>query len=254
MANSRVAIVTGGAHGIGQGIVSEFVRSGSAVVIVDIDNEGGRTLESSIRAAGGRALFVQTNVSVEDEIREAIDCTIRVFGRIDVLCSNAGVEHYRRAEQYTLDDWNTIINTNLCGAFLCAKHAHQHLRESRGCIVFTASVQAFANEKHISAYVASKAGLLGLTRSMALDFASDGIRVNAVCPGAIQTGMLGATVPDGTSVELAIESISQSIPLGRIGQPEDIAKAIHFLASPDASYITGATLVVDGGLLSKLAL
>jgi NAD(P)-dependent dehydrogenase (short-subunit alcohol dehydrogenase family) len=254
MLNSRAAVITGGAYGIGRAIVQEFAGHGEAVAILDIQVERGRQLESSIRASGGHALFIETDVRVEAEIQAALELVANTFGRIDVLCSNAGIERYRRPEEYTLDDWSDIHDTNLRAAFLCAKYAYPWLKVQGGSIVFTASVQAFANDKCISVYAASKAGLLGLTRSMALDFASDHIRVNAICPGAIHTGMLDAYLQDNPDKQQMIDSIGRSIPLGRVGQPEDVARAVYFLASPAAEYITGASLVIDGGLLSKLAL
>ncbi len=254
MVNSRVVLFTGGAYGIGRGIVQEFSSQGDAVVIADIDGDRGSSLEFSIRAAGGEALFVNTDVRDESQIQALIERTIQIFGRIDVLCNNAGIERYRNVEEYSIDDWDAIANTNLRGAFLCTKYAHRFLKEKRGNVIFISSVQAFANEVNISAYAATKAGLLGLTRSLALDFAADSIRVNAICPGAIHTGMMEPFLESQAAPEEAIQTIGRSIPLGRIGQPKDIAKAAYFLASPDASYITGATLVVDGGLLSKLAL
>ena len=170
-----------------------------------------------------------------------------------MLCNNAGIERYRRAEEYTIDDWNSISETNLRGAFLCTKYAYPFLKKTRGCIVNISSVQGFANEPQISAYAASKAGLLGLTRGMALDFAADGVRVNVVCPGAIRSGMMEPFIKDQPDPEEAVKAIGRTIPLGRVGQPEDIAQAVYFLASPAASYITGAALVVDGGLLSRLS-
>lgn len=254
MTNSRVVIVTGGAYGIGRGIVQEFSSHGDAVVIADLNGERGSSLEASIRAAGGEALFVQTDVRIEAQVQSLIEHTIQLFGRIDVLCNNAGIERYRSVDEYSLDDWDAISSTNLRGAFLCTKYAHRFLKERQGCVIFISSVQAFANETNISAYVATKAGLLGLTRSLALDFAVDGIRVNAICPGAIRAGMMEASLEGHADPEGVIRIIERSIPLGRVGQPEDIAKVAHFLASQAASYITGATLVVDGGLLCKLAL
>lgn len=254
MFNSRVAVVTGGAYGIGRGIVQEFARHGEAVAILDIQVERGRQLESSIKANGGQVLFIKTDVRIEAEIQAAIEQVANTFGRIDVLCANAGIERYRSTEEYTSDDWHEIHDTNLLGAFLCAKHAYPSLKAQSGAIVFTSSVQAFANEKNISAYAASKAGLLGLSRSMALDFARDGIRVNAVCPGAIYTGMFEASLQNPGDKEQILDSIGCSVPLGRIGLPEDVARAVYFLASSAAGYITGASLIVDGGLLSKLAL
>jgi hypothetical protein len=246
-------VVTGGAYGIGRGIVREFVKQGEAVVIADRDTERGAALEASIKQQGGRVLFVATDIRVESQIESLMRTTAETFGRIDVLCNNAGIERYRRADEYTLDDWNAISETNLRGAFLCVKYAYPFLKKSAGCIVNISSVQAIANEPQISVYAATKAGLLALTRGMALDFAADGVRVNAVCPGAIQTGMMEPFVKDQPNPEEAVKAIGRTIPLGRVGQPEDIALAVHFLASPAAAYITGASLVVDGGLLSRLA-
>jgi len=253
MTESRVALVTGGAYGIGRGIVQEFSLKGDAVVIADRDLERGVALESSIATGGGQVLFVRTDIRVESEIQVLMARVSEVFGRIDVLCNNAGIERYRRAEEYTIEDWNSISETNLRGTFLCTKYAYPFLKTTRGCIVNISSVQAFASEPQISAYAASKAGLLGLTRGMALDFACDGVRVNVVCPGAIRSGMMEPFIKDKPDPEEAVKAIGQTIPLGRVGQPEDIAHAVYFFASPVASYITGAVLVVDGGLLSRLS-
>jgi NAD(P)-dependent dehydrogenase (short-subunit alcohol dehydrogenase family) len=253
MTESRVALVTGGAYGIGRGIAQEFARKGEGIVIADRDSERGAALESSIGATGGQVLFVHTDIRIESQIQALMARVLDVFGRIDVLCNNAGIERYRRAEEYTIEDWNAISETNLRGAFLCTKYAYPFLKRARGCIVNISSVQAFANEPQISAYAASKAGLLGLTRGMALDFAADGVRVNAVCPGAIQTGMMESFIKDQPDSEEAVKAIGRTIPLGRVGQPEDIAQAVYFLASPAAAYITGGVLVVDGGLLSRLS-
>jgi NAD(P)-dependent dehydrogenase (short-subunit alcohol dehydrogenase family) len=252
--SARVVVVTGGAYGIGRATACEFAAQGDRVVIADIHQERGNELASSIASTGGDALFVKTDVQSESEIQALMERAGNAFGRIDVLCSNAGIERYRKADQYSVSDWDAIHNTNLRAAFLCARYAHPLLKEQKGSIIVTASVQAVASEKHISAYAASKAGLLGLTRSMALDFGEDGIRVNAVLPGVIHTGMLEAFLKDHPEPNQALEQTARSIPLGRIGQPEDVAKAIYFLASPAASYITGVSLTIDGGLLTRLAL
>ncbi len=253
MTESRVAVVTGGAYGIGRGIVHEFAKKGEPVVIADRDDERGAMLESSLRKSGAQALFIHADIRVESEVQALITQTSDAFGRIDVLCNNAGIERYRTADEYTIDDWNAISETNLRGAFLCTKYAYPLLKKSKGCVVNISSVQAFANEPKISVYAATKAGLLALTRGMALDFAADGVRVNAVCPGAIQTGMMEPFIKDQPDPVEAVKAIGRTIPLGRVGQPEDIAQAVYFLASPAAAYITGATLVVDGGLLARLS-
>src|SRR5438552_12005899 len=190
MTESRVALVTGGAYGIGRATLQQFAKKGEATVIADRDAERGAALESSLRNSGCQTLFVPTDIRIEAQVQSLMVRTMEFFGRIDVLCNNAGIERYSRAEQYTIDDWNAISETNLRGAFLCTKYAYPFLKQARGTVVYISSVQAFANESRISAYAASKAGLLGLTRGMALDFAADGVRVNAVCPGAIRTGMM----------------------------------------------------------------
>jgi NAD(P)-dependent dehydrogenase (short-subunit alcohol dehydrogenase family) len=251
--DARVVIVTGGASGIGRGIAEEFARQGETVVIADVDAAAGRALEQSLRQAGATALFVGTDVRNASDIEQLVSSAADRFGRIDVLCNNAGIEWYHRADEYTLDQWNAIHEVNLRGAFLCTKHAYRWLRQRGGCVVNISSVQGVANEPHISAYAASKAGLLALTRGMALDFAPDGVRVNAVCPGAIHTGMMDRALESVPDREEAIRAIGRTIPLGRVGQPLDVARAVFFLASPAASYITGSTIVVDGGLLARLS-
>ena len=246
----RVVIVTGGAYGIGRALVERFAEAGDHVVIADIDTDRGQQLEQSIPGT----LFRRTDVRKEDEIESLIQFTAESFGGIDVLCSNAGIESYHRADQYSAADWSAIIDTNLRGAFLLAKYSFPYLRQRAGCIVFTSSVQALANEKNISVYASSKAGLLGLMRGMALDFASDRVRVNAVCPGATFTGMMEAALASEPDPTGSLRALVVKIPLGRIGLPEDIAHAAFFLASPQAGYITGTHLVVDGGVLASLAL
>ncbi len=250
LAEPRVAIVTGGSYGIGRAIVSRFASAGDQVVIADINDERGKQVERSVTGA----VFKQTDVRSEEQLQKLMEFTTQRFGGIDVLCNNAGVERYRRADEYTAAEWSDIVDTNFRGAFLGTKYAFPYLQKRKGCVVFISSVQAFANEKNISVYAGTKAGLLGLTRSMALDFAPAGVRINAVCPGATLTGMMEAALKDETDPEAALQSVAAKIPLGRIGMPEDIANAVYFLASPQASYITGAHLVVDGGLLAGLAL
>jgi NAD(P)-dependent dehydrogenase (short-subunit alcohol dehydrogenase family) len=253
MIQPRVVLVTGGAYGIGRGIIQEFASHGAAVVIADRDRERGAQLDALLKAEGVQVLFVPTDVRIEAQIQKLVEQVAEFFGRIDVLCNNAGIECYRRAEEYTSDEWNAISETNLRGAFLCTKYAYSLLKQTRGCVVNISSVQAIANEMRISVYAATKAGLLALTRGMALDFAADGVRVNAVCPGAIQTGMMEPFLKNQPDPDEALKAIGRNIPIGRVGQPADVARAVYFLASPEAAYITGATLVVDGGLLTRLS-
>jgi NAD(P)-dependent dehydrogenase (short-subunit alcohol dehydrogenase family) len=250
----RVAIVSGGAYGIGRGIVRHFAARRFAVLIADLNAERGQVLEEEIGRQGGEALFVRTDVREEATVKEMVVAAIERWGRIDVLCNNAGIERYKVMDDYTVEDWQAIVHTNLRGPFLCSKYALPYLRKVKGSVVNIASVQGIACEPGISVYAATKGGVLAFTRGMALDCAKDGVRVNAICPGAINTGMMEAALTGQADPQGVADALARSIPLGRIGEPEDIAPLIYFLASADASYITGATFVVDGGLLAKLAL
>ena len=247
---NRVIIVTGGAYGIGRAIVRRFAREGASVLIADCDERRGRELQDNTP----NAIFKQTDVRHEDQIQSLVDFSLATFGRIDVVCSNAGIERYARADQYSARDWADITDTNLRAGFLLVKHAYSSLAANKGCVVFVSSVQAIANEERIAVYAASKAGLLGLVRGMAVDFAPEGVRVNAVCPGATMTGMMEVALAGEADGGATLHSLSQRIPLRRIAVPEDVANAVAFLASSEASYITGTHLVVDGGVLARLAL
>lgn len=250
----RVAIVTGSAYGIGRGIARHFAARNTAVLVADINQERGLEVESAIRAAGGQALFTLADVIEESSVRGMVERCVAEWGRIDVLCNNAGIERFRAAADYSQDDWDAIVHTNLRGAFLCSKYALPHLIQTKGSIINIASVQALACEPSISVYASSKAGLLAFTRGAALDYARQGVRVNAICPGAIHTGMMEAFLTTQSDPQEALSAVAKAIPLGRVGQPEDIAPLAYFLASEEASYITGGTLVVDGGVLARLAL
>jgi len=255
LSDFRVVIVTGGSYGIGRGIVRCFAHRGDAVVIAARDPQRGQAAETEIRAGGGRALFVATDVRTEESVRAMVERAVAEWGRIDVLCNNAGIERYARADEYTSADFDAIHSTNLRGMFLCAKYAFPHLRERTGSIVNISSVQAIANEASISVYAAAKAGILGLTRGLAVDFAPLGVRVNAVCPGAIgDTGMMENALKSVSDPDAVVAAASKAIPLGRMGTPEDVAAAVYFLASSEAAYVSGACLAVDGALLARLAI
>ena len=254
MSSQPVLLVTGGASGIGHGIASLFAARGYTVVIADINQKAAEVVVERHRQLGRNTVFIQADVREQASVQHLFQRVDEQFGRLDCLCNNAGIERYRSAEDYTLDDFNSITETNLRGAFLCTHSAFPLLKAAQGTIINIASIQGIATERNISVYAATKAGLLGWTRAVALDFAQYGIRVNAVCPGAIDTGMLAAALANDPDPESAIAAMNRAIPLQRIGRSEDVAETVYFLASPAAAYITGASIVVDGGLLARHAL
>jgi NAD(P)-dependent dehydrogenase (short-subunit alcohol dehydrogenase family) len=250
---TRVVFVTGGAYGIGRATVRYFATRGDAVVISDQNAERGNALEAELSKEGLAVMFLHTDIRSEQNVRSAIETTTKHWGGIDVVCNNAGVELNRRADQFSSKEYDVMVDTNLRGAFLCSKYAFPSLQQRKGSIINIASVQGIACEANTAVYAATKAALLGLTRGMARDFAPD-VRVNAICPGATLTGMMDESLAAHPNPQIALETMAQNIPLRRLALPEDIAPAIYFLASKEASYFTGSALVVDGGLLAKLAI
>ncbi len=245
--DNKVALVTGAAKGIGAGIAGRFVDSGAAVVLFDIDGQGVRDLATRL-CGRGRAMPVEGDVARENDVEQAVARAVAEYGSLDVLVNNAGIEVAGRITDYTTQQWDHQIGVNLKGAFLFAKHAIRHMRGRGGAIVNIASVHAFVSYPGSAAYDASKAGLVALTRTLALDHGREGIRVNAICPGYIDTPMTEewlANVPDR---EETVRQMLAVHPLGRIGTSLDVAEATLFLASDAASFITGTCLVVDGGM------
>ncbi|EHQ91431.1 3-oxoacyl-[acyl-carrier-protein] reductase [Desulfosporosinus youngiae] len=244
MLKDRVAIVTGSGRGIGRAIALELAASGAKVVV----NYAGRpdkaeeTLEM-IRGAGGEGLVVQADVSQQADVDRLVRTTLEHFGRIDILVNNAGITRDTLLLRMKEADWDAVMATNLKGVFLCTKAVSKGMLKQRsGAIVNISSVVGLSGNAGQANYAAAKAGIIGFTKSVAKEFASRGIRVNAVAPGYISTDMTEA-LAEGTQTE-----ILRAIPLGRIGNPEDVAKVVRFLVSPEASYITGQTLSVDGGM------
>ena len=245
--DGKTALVTGAAKGIGAGIAEHLADAGASVAIFDIDGAGARTMAEKL-GARGRVLAVEGDVAHEEDVGRAVAATATQFGRLDVLVNNAGIEVAGAIPEYTSAQWDRQVGVNLKGAFLCIKHAIPHMRGRGGAIVNISSVHAFASYPGNAAYDASKAGMLALTRTLALEHGRDGIRVNAICPGYIDTPMMDewlATLPDP---DAAMRQVLAVHPLGRIGTPRDIAAAVLFLASDEAAFISGATLVVDGAM------
>jgi NAD(P)-dependent dehydrogenase (short-subunit alcohol dehydrogenase family) len=253
---ARVALVTGGAMGIGRGIVEAFVAEGAAVAVADIDGVAAGSVADIARGAGGRALATIGDVSRNDDAARMVAETLAAFGRLDILVNNAGIQppnSYRRIEDTPEEMWDRILGVNLKSVFLMSRAAIPAMREAGGgVIVNIASVQGLQSMPRVAAYAASKGGMLSLTRSMALDYAPEGIRVVAICPGTIDTEMVrtAARAEAGDEAE-TIRRYGSAHPLGRIGTPADIGAATVFLASDRASFITGEYLCVDGGFMAQ---
>jgi NAD(P)-dependent dehydrogenase (short-subunit alcohol dehydrogenase family) len=254
--DGRVVLVTGGALGIGRGIVRSFANEGAAVAVADRDEAAAKALAVELNAGGARAIATIGDVAVEGDARRMVAETLRAFGRLDVLVNNAGIlprDWYSRVEDLPEAAWDRIVDVNLKGTFLLSKHAIPELRRSGGgAIVNISSVQGLQSMPRVAAYGATKAGILSLTRTMALDHAREGIRVNAICPGTIDSELVrDLAQAEGGDLEENLRRYGSFHPLGRIGLPEDIGNAAVFLASDRASFITGESLNVDGGFMAQ---
>ncbi|MAQ94188.1 MAG: 3-oxoacyl-ACP reductase [Rhodothermaceae bacterium] len=241
MLDNKVAVITGGAQGIGRATCERFVRDGASVVIADVADEAGAELAEAL---GDKAVFVPTDVTDADSAAAAMQAAVDHFGGLDVVVNNAGITRDATLKKMTGDQFDAVINVNLKGVYLCTQAAVPHL-EARGggAILNAASVVAHNGNFGQTNYVATKAGVIGMTKTWARELGRKGIRVNAVAPGFIATEMV-LTVP-----EKVLDGLRGKTPLGTLGQPGDIAAAYAFLASDDAAFITGTCLNVDGGLV-----
>jgi len=250
----KVAIVTGASKGIGQAIAMAFAHEGARVAICSraSSKDAGEAVAADIRKTGSDAIYVQADVSVISEVQDLVDMTVDRWGRVDVLCNNAAIGMLRTVEQTTAEEWRHLMSINLDGVFYCSKAAIPAIRKAGGgSIVNLASVASFIGFKADSAYCTSKGGLLMFTRQMALDYAKEKIRVNAICPGFIRTPEFEHYLSQKDDVEAALAEVVAYHPIGRVGKPEDVASAAVFFASDESSFVTGAHLAVDGGLLIR---
>ena len=252
--DTKVALVTGGGSGIGRASALAFAREGAKVVVADVDVEGGEETVRLIEAAGEAALFVRTDVSQAAEVAALVERAVVTYGRLDYALNNAGIQgDIKQTAECSQENWDRIIATNLTGVWLCMKHEIPHmLKQGSGAIVNTASNFGLVGSDGMPAYSASKHGVVGLTKTAALEYAKSGIRVNAVCPGPVQTPMIDKILH--AQPELAsqiIEAIKDREPVGRMGLPGEIAEAVVWLCSDAASFVTGTAMAVDGGFVTQ---
>ena len=252
----KVSVITGGALGIGLGVALGFAQAGAKVVIADLNVNAGRDAETEVKKLGPAACFVQADVSKKADCQRVVTEAVSAFGRVDILVNNVGIqpkESYTNVEDMTEETWDRILAVNLKSAFLMSKFAIPEMRKiGGGVIINTASVQGLQSQPLVPAYAASKGGILSLTRQMALDYASDNIRVLAVCPGSVDTPLVRAQAAmEKGNIDDTVQRWGELHPLGRIGTPADIAHVIVFLATDKASFMTGEHVNVDGGFMAQ---
>jgi len=244
--SNRVAIVTGGASGIGNAIARRLAADGAAVAILDRNGEAAKTAASKIEADGGDALGVTADVTVRSELDVALEAVKTGLGLPSILVNAAGIVHHGPFLELTLDTWNRILNINLTGQFNVSQAVIPLLVQGGwGRVVNISSSVVHSGAPYLTSYAAAKSGVVGLTKALALEFARDGITVNSVAPGATDTPMFRGSASSGS---IDVERIEANVPVGRIGQPDDIAATVAFLVSDEAGYITGQLVGVNGGI------
>jgi NAD(P)-dependent dehydrogenase (short-subunit alcohol dehydrogenase family) len=248
--DGKVALVTGAGAGIGRATALTFADKGAKVVVADFAVEAGEETVKMINDGGGEAIFVKADVSQATDVEALVNKTIETYGRLDCAANNAGISGPIVASiDLEEDDWNRVVNIDLKGVWLCMKYEiPQMIKQGSGSIVNTASMAGIVGFPSQAPYVASKHGVIGLTKSAALEYGTQNIRVNAVCPGVIHTSMVDSVVE---AIPDIIDILNQQAPVGRIGQPQEVAECISWLCSDAASFVTGHALVVDGGYVAQ---
>jgi NAD(P)-dependent dehydrogenase (short-subunit alcohol dehydrogenase family) len=245
----KIAIITGAGSGIGRATAKIFAQEGAKVVASDIFTEGCQETVSIIKSTGGEAIMVKADVSKADQVQAMVKATLETFGQINIIFNNAGIELNALITETSEEDWDRIINTNLKGIFLCSKYViPEMIKVGGGSIINTASVAGLVGFNNLGAYNASKGGVITLTKNVAIDYGQYNIRVNCICPGAIETSMMERLFEIwGGDPEAIRQQFVALHPIGRLGKPEDIAYAALYLASDESSFVTGSALLVDGG-------
>jgi NAD(P)-dependent dehydrogenase (short-subunit alcohol dehydrogenase family) len=241
----KVVLVTGASTGLGRQAALSFAEAGARLVLADVETVRGEETAHAVAAMGGEVMFLRTDVSRSGDVENLVAEAVRKFGRLDCAFNNAGIaQRGKPVAELSEEDWDRAIAVNLKGVWLCLKYeCAQMLKQGGGAIVNTSSIMGLVSGPGLSAYSASKSGVLGLTRSVALDYATSGIRVNAVCPG----GIANTAITSRADTQDAMESLKLATPMGRLGEPDDIANAVMWLCSPASRYITGQALTIDGG-------
>ncbi|MBU6372419.1 MAG: SDR family oxidoreductase [Alphaproteobacteria bacterium] len=241
----KVAVITGGASGIGAATARRLHAEGAAVLLADLNDDAGRALAAEL--GDGRAIYRRADVAVWDDVEGMVAAAVAAFGRIDILVNNAGIGSFATVADISLEEWRKVLAIDLDGVFYGCRAAIPHMRKTGGgAIVNIASASGLAGDFSFAAYNTAKGGVVNLTRAAAIDHAREGIRINAVCPGPVATPIIAA-VDDMPGVRAMWD---ERVPMGRFAQPEEIASVVAFLASSDASYVTGAIVSVDGGLMA----
>ncbi|MGV2622806.1 UNVERIFIED_CONTAM: SDR family NAD(P)-dependent oxidoreductase [Halobacillus marinus] len=238
----RVALITGGASGIGAATAKLFVEEGAKVVLVDVNEEKGKAFEEELKAEKAEALFVKADITDEKEVEELFQKAKDAYGKVDIVFNNAGIGRVHPSHDLDYAEWRKTVNVDLDGVFLVAREAIRGMMEKGGTIVNTASMYGWVGSPGSAAYNAAKGGVINLTRSLALEYAEQNIRINALCPGFIDTPI----IPEEDK-----ETLAGMTPMKRLGKAEEMAKAVLYLASDDSSYMTGNSLILDGGYTAQ---
>jgi NAD(P)-dependent dehydrogenase (short-subunit alcohol dehydrogenase family) len=250
----KIALITGGASGMGLATAEYFCREGAAVTLADTQAEQAEQAAARLRQAGQRALAVSCDVMQSSQVRGAVEATVQAFGRLDILFANAGIGYTGELTRSTDEDWEQVVGVNAKGVFLCCREAIRQMlaqKPSGGAVVINASISGLIGIPAQAPYAASKGAVVELTRQLAVEYAQRGVRVNCICPGTVDTPVLRRGMAMSGDPQGFLDMLIANHPMGRIGRSEEIAAAVAFLASDEASFITGSILPVDGGYTAR---
>jgi NAD(P)-dependent dehydrogenase (short-subunit alcohol dehydrogenase family) len=250
--DGKVALITGGASGIGEATARLFAKEGAKIVVSDVQVEKGKAVVAAIKEAGGEAAFVRADVVSEAQAKRMVEFTVKKYGRLDILFNNAGVENPKPEVETSVAEWDTVMDVNVKGVFLGTKYAVPEMKKrGGGSIINTSSIFGLIGSPGFAAYHASKGAVRLLTKSTALAHAGDNIRANSICPGVIETPMFAQVLSESANPDTARAEWMKTEPIGRFGRPDDIAYGALYLASDESAYITGTELVIDGGYTAQ---